>query len=95
MQPPLDIVISIALNMLVFGGIIYGLLARPKGKPLAVRFAILLPLAANLALLSLESEFLLEQRLVGAGTTLGVAALLFMIARRRGMLAPQTSEIDR
>tara|TARA_B100001179_G_C18190562_1_gene232752 strand:+ start:103 stop:447 length:345 start_codon:yes stop_codon:yes gene_type:complete len=91
MTANIDIMISATLNMLVFGGIIYGTLARSKGKPLAARLAILIPLAANLAGLIFKSQFVLEQRVIGFATALVLAVLLFILAKRRGLFSPAVS----
>ena len=82
------------MNMLVFSGIIYGMLARSKGKPLAARLAILIPLAANIAGLTLKSQFVLEERMIGVATALILAVLLFILAKRRGLFSPPISRVD-
>ena len=90
----IDIVISVTMNMLVFGGIIYGMLARSKGKPLAARFAILIPLAANIAGLIFKAQFVMEERVLGVVTSLLVAVLLFILAKRRGLFSSPIAQTD-
>lgn len=94
MTSPLDILVSVTMNMLVFGGIIYGLLARSKGNRLAVRLAVVIPLTANLAGLAFKPQFTLEERVLGVATTLALAGLLYAIAKRRGLLSPSPPQTD-
>ena len=94
MTPHFDIVVSVTMNMLVFGGIIYGLLARSKGKRLAARLAILIPLTANIAGLIFKPQFSLEGRVLGMAMTLALAALLYALAKRRGLFSPSPPQTD-
>ena len=91
----IDIVISVAMNMFVFGGIIYGMLARSKGKPLAARLAILIPLVANIAGLVFKSQLVLEERVIGVATALFLAVLLFIHAKRKGLFSSPIAQTDR
>ena len=89
-----EIVFSGTMNMLVFGGLIYGLLARSKGKRLAARLAILIPLTANIALLTFKAQFSLEERVLGVATTLALGTLLYALAKRRGLFSPSPPQTD-
>ncbi|MFK4003196.1 hypothetical protein [Qipengyuania sp. NPDC077563] len=94
MDSNIGLVISDTLNTLVFGGIIYGMLARSKGKALAARLAILIPLAANFLGLMFKSQLVLEQRMIGFATALLLAVLLFILAKRRGLFSSPIAQTD-
>ena len=89
------LVISVTLNTLVFGGIIYGMLTRSKGKARAARLAILIPLAANFLGLMFKSQIVLEERVIGVATALLLAVLLFIVAKRRGLFSSPIAQTDR
>lgn len=85
MPTQLALILSAALNMAVFGAIIYGALARSKGTAVAIKAAVLLPASFNIAICGLKASLDFEARAIGIATTVVVATLILIFANLRGV----------
>ena len=84
-----DLILGAVLNMIVFSALIYGSLARSKGRALAAKFAICAPALFNFAVCIFKRSLDFEMRVVGMTATLLAALTLYLLARSKGLFDGQ------
>jgi hypothetical protein len=83
----LSAALSAVANVVVFGAIIWGALARTADRRRRILFALGIPIAFNVAVLLFKGNLTMDQRVWGAAATLLVFAAGMMWFQRQSLSA--------